>query len=99
MGKKKSFAVNGPRPPLHRPGMFAANRSVPALVIEGQSIPKIPIDSWLGASLAVSGTLMMGEALLSLFLSSDQSTLQTIFRLGRIVTGGGLIIWVAASST
>lgn len=85
--------------PMPRPLPFgAARRFVPALVIEGQTVPKVPIDSPLGIGLAVSGTVLLGEGLLSIFLSADQSTLSTILRLGRIGIGGGLLIWVAASS-
>lgn len=82
-----------------RPLAFGATRrTVPALVIEGQTIPKVPLDSPLGIGLGVSGLLLVGEGLLSIFLSADQSTLSTILRLGRIGIGGGLLVWVASSS-
>lgn len=85
--------------PMPKPLPFAAARNtVPALVIEGQTVPQVPIHTALGAGLAVAGSLLVGEGLFAIFLSSDQSTLSTILRLGRIGIGGGLLVWVAASS-
>lgn len=85
--------------PMPRPLAFGASgRTVPALVIEGETIPKVPIDTALGVGLGISGALLVGEGLLSIFLSADQSALSTILRIGRIGIGGGLLIWVASSS-
>lgn len=73
-------------------------RTVPALVFESPKVPSVPLSSPLGAALGVTGVVLVVDALLSIFGSPEQSTLATVFRLFRVAAGGGLIIWVAASS-
>lgn len=77
-----------------------ANRklSSPALVLERQSIPRLPADSLVGAAALVSGVVLLGEGIVSLFAGENQDAWSTIFRLFRIGVGGGLTLWVAAST-
>lgn len=86
---------------------FAQNRSlrptmsrgtVPALVFETPKVPSVPISTPLGAALGITGGVLVIDALVSIFGSADQSTLATVFRLFRVAAGGGLLVWVAASS-
>lgn len=77
--------------------LAAPRTSVPALIVEGQTVPKIPLTSPLGMTLAVSGTILVGEGLISIFAAQDQSGWATVFRLFRIALGGGMLVWVAAS--
>jgi hypothetical protein len=73
-------------------------RTVPALVFESPKVPSVPLSSPLGAVLGVTGAVLVVDALLSIFGSPEQTTLATIFRLFRLTAGGGLLVWVAASS-
>lgn len=86
----KSFAQARP--------MRSMAASVPALVFEKPKVPSVPISTPLGAALGVTGGLLVIDALLSIFGSQDQSTLSTVFRIFRLAAGGGLLVWVAASS-
>lgn len=72
--------------------------SVPALVFEKPKVPSVPISTPLGTMLGVTGGVLVIDALLSIFGSQDQSTLSTVFRIFRLAAGGGLLVWVAASS-
>jgi hypothetical protein len=72
--------------------------SVPALVFEKPKVPSIPVSTPLGAAIGVTGAVLVVDALLSIFGSQDQSTLSTVFRIFRLAAGGGLLVWVAASS-
>ena len=72
--------------------------SVPALVFEKPKVPSVPVSTPLGAVLGVTGGVLVIDALLSIFGSQDQSTLSTVFRIFRLAAGGGLLVWVAASS-
>lgn len=73
-------------------------RTVPALVFESPKIPSVPVTTPLGAVLGVTGAVLVVDALLAIFGSPEQTTLATVFRLFRIAAGGGLLVWVAASS-
>jgi hypothetical protein len=72
---------------------------VPAIIFEGHTVPKVPLTSALGVALAVSGVVLVGEGLVSLFASQDQGGWSTVFRLFRITVGGGMLVWVAASGS
>lgn len=78
---------------------LAATRrtTVPALVIEGHTVPKIPLSTPLGMTLAAAETILVGEGVISIFAAQDQSGWATVFRLFRIALGGGMLVWVAAS--
>lgn len=72
---------------------------MPAIVFEGHAIPKVPLTTPVGIFLTVSGVILVGEGLISLFASQDQGGWATVFRLFRITVGGGMLVWVAASET
>jgi hypothetical protein len=76
----------------------ALSRTLPPLVIEGQRIPRVPVDTPLGAALGISGAILSAEALVSLFSSPEQGTWPTVFRLFRLSVGGGLMVWTLAST-
>jgi hypothetical protein len=73
-------------------------RTGPELVIEGYTVPRVPIDTTLGAVLGISGAALLAEALVAVFASEEQGTWPTIFRLFRMALGGGLVVWTVAST-
>lgn len=92
----KSFAA--PRRPLSGlPGLSRGVRA-PDLVIERQTLPSLPVGTPLGGAVAISGGILLVEALVSLATADDQSTWPVVFRVFRLLVGGGLLGWVVASS-